>query len=530
MPVQQHTMALEAEGSDLHWRNLSYDVGWEAGANGVIHCRSVLNRRHDLFDAVEGLSLKSLFCDGHGKNAMEVLRSGHPMRHVEIRLPRRFGPERLYLTGRLMPDNGFVGTFAALHPRSDTAFFRQVTLLAEMTQARTREELYRHEAETMLQGLRALLGQEPALEKLEALATLMARAIKGAPHLLLRVSRNGMPRPLRGEAALRDLNPLAEFFRGLDSIVTVISPDNLHIGRLRSLLDTRSGEVAIILLPDTSEGIALLCAAESFSPDSIDFANRFALVLRQALALKDEQDKLVQSAKMSALGQMSASLAHELRQPLNAISLAAQNLELMAEDDRITPDNVRAKTDRIMSQVERASQIMDRMRRFSRKSGGTLATADLEKIAQGVQVLMEHLLIPAGIRLEIAMQPGLSVACDAPQIEQVLVNLVRNAMDAIGGIGSLQKREGGVIAIRGGRTACGIVLRVEDNGPGFPADVAERPLEAFFTTKDAEAGTGLGLSICHMIAREHAGKLELGNHADGAYVALHLPERVHAPG
>ncbi len=98
-------------------------------------------------------------------------------------------------------------------------------------------------------------------------------------------------------------------------------------------------------------------------------------------------------------------------------------------------------------------------------------------------------------------------------------------MDAIAGIGSVARGEAGVITVRGLKTPHGIVLRVEDNGPGFPADVAERPLETFFTTKDADSGTGLGLSICHMIAREHAGKLELGNHEKGAYVALHLPER-----
>ncbi len=100
-------------------------------------------------------------------------------------------PSVSYLTGQLQPDGCFVGTFTALHARSDSTFFGEVALLSQMTQARAREEIYRREAETMLEGLRILLGQEPALEKLEALASLMARAINGAPHLLLRVSRNG---------------------------------------------------------------------------------------------------------------------------------------------------------------------------------------------------------------------------------------------------------------------------------------------------------------------------------------------------
>lgn len=525
--AQHDAIAGEAEGSSLHWRNLSYDVGWEAGPGGVIRCRSVLNRRRDIFDAVEGLNLEKLACEG--RNALLLLRNGHPLRHVEVRLPRQFSSERLYLTGQLQPDGCFVGTFTALDPRSDSTFAGEVALLSQMTQARAREEIYRREAETMLEGLRVLLGQEPALEKLEALASLMAHAINGAPHLLLRVSRTGIPQHIRGDAAaLGDANVLADLFRSLTSAVSVLPRDSIHNARLRRLLDIRNGEVAIILLPVASESIALLCAAERFDRDDIDFASRFALILRQALALKDEQDKLLQSTKMSALGQMSASLAHELRQPLNTISLTAQNLELMVEDGRAAPDNIKPKIDRILSQVDRASQIMDRVRRFSRKGGEVLTPTDMAQLAQGVGLLMEHLLMPAGIRLEIAIPSGLRVSCDTVKIEQVLVNLVRNAMDAIGGIGSMKKMDNGVITIRGEQAEHGIVLRVEDNGPGFPPDLAQRPLETFFTTKGAEAGTGLGLSICHMIAREHAGKLEFGNHSGGAYVALHLPERLHA--
>jgi C4-dicarboxylate-specific signal transduction histidine kinase len=381
----------------------------------------------------------------------------------------------------------------------------------------------------MLEGLRLLLGQEPALEKLEALAQLMVRAIQGSRHLLLRISRQGVAQHMRGDAiASQDDSALADIFQSLRSPVSVHSRDGSHIDQLRGLLDIRRGDVAIILLPVASESIALLCAADRFDPEDVDFARRFALVLRQALALRDEQDKLVQSAKMSALGQMSASLAHELRQPLNTISMTVQNLEILVQDGHATPQVMKAKIDRILAQVDRASQIMERIRRFSRKGGAALAPTDLAQLTQGVRVLMDHLLIPAGVHLEIAVPPGLTVSCDAVKIEQALVNLVRNAMDAICGIGSVAKNEKSAIAIRGEKTEHGIVLRVEDNGPGFPADISQWPLETFFTTKGADAGTGLGLAICQLIAREHAGKLELGNHADGAYAALHLPGRVHA--
>lgn len=519
----------ESDANTVHWRNLSYDVGWEASAAGVIRCHSVLNGRRDIFQAVEGLNLAKLLCESHGKSALQILRGTSVVRQVEVRPLRSIGPDRIYMTGQSLPHDGFVGTFTAVQPRFDTNFSGQITLLSQMTQARTREESYRREAEITLEGLRLLLGQEPALEKLESLAKLMVQAIKGSPHLLLRISRHGTAQHLRGgPIASQDARLLADLFQSLASPVSLQSQDSRHIGLLHGLLDIRRGDVAIIHLPITSESIALLCAAERFNPEDVDFANRFALVLRQALILRDEQDKLVQSAKMSALGQMSASLAHELRQPLNTISMTAQNLEMMVQDSHTTPEIIKAKIDRILAQVDRAGQIMERIRSFSRKGGAALAPTDLAQLTQGVHVLMGHLLIPAGIHLEIAVPPGLTVPCDAIKIEQVLVNLVRNSMDAICGIGSVAKTKKGAIAIRGERTEHGVVLRVEDNGPGFPADVSQWPLETFFTTKSADAGTGLGLSICHLIAREHAGKLELGNHANGAYAALHLPERVHA--
>ena len=148
----------------------------------------------------------------------------------------------------------------------------------------------------------------------------------------------------------------------------------------------------------------MICASrrsQGFLPEDIGFASRFALILKQALVLKDEQDKLVQSGKLSALGQMSASLAHELRQPLNTISVAAQNLEMMAEKGPVASDVLTQKITRILAQVERASQIMDRIRRFSRKGGGQQTEADLTELAQGVRLLMEHVLMPAGVTLEI---------------------------------------------------------------------------------------------------------------------------------
>ena len=254
----------------------------------------------------------------------------------------------------------------------------------------------------MLQGLRLLLGQATAKEKLEALAGHAVDAIKGAAHLVLQVGRDGTPRPLASDAPpLAGGNALADLFQSQLSPVTTHKDGGDYTARLRALLGTQSGDIAVIFLPEASESMALICAprrAQGFLPEDVGFASRFALILKQALVLKDEQDKLLQSGKLSALGQMSASLAHELRQPLNTISVAAQNLEMMAEKGPVAPDVLNPKINRILEQVERASQIMDRIRRFSRKSGGLFAEADLTELAEGVRLLMEHVLMPAGVR------------------------------------------------------------------------------------------------------------------------------------
>lgn len=521
-------------GPDQLWRDLNFDVTWEASPAGVIRCRSVLNRRRDIFEAVEGLDLRAVQCGSLGKNVHELLQQGRPIRHMEVRLPNMFGPERLYLTAGLLPDGGSAGTFCAIDPHSDEVFRGQLLLLDHVTESRAREEEYRREAEIMLQGLRVLLGSSPVSQKLETLADLIVEAIGGAAHAILEVHRDGRVRAIgAGGPKITDNKALSTLCRSNQSPVTLHKDGEEHTAQLRMLLDASRGDVALILLPVTSESIALVCASrrsEGFKPEDIGFASRFALILQQALMLKDEQEKLIQAARLSALGQMSASLAHELRQPLNTISVAAQNLELMAESGTVPGKTLASKAERIRQQVERASQIMDRIRRFSRKNGGAFSDVDISQLVEGVRLLMEPDLLAAGIRLEIDVPSDLHLQCDAIQIEQVLTNLVRNAMDALLGIGSAGKTADGVIAIRSRRTGESVSFRVEDNGPGFPGDVASRPLETFYTSKSAEAGTGLGLSICHMIAREHAGSLQIGNYEGGAFVELQLPQRTHAEG
>jgi signal transduction histidine kinase len=513
---------------DAPWREISYDVSWEASRNGIIRCRQVLNRRKDIYALVEGCRLDAVGCVGMGISACELLLRSAMIRHVEVQLPGAFGPEHLYLSAVRTPE-GYAGTLCAIASRDDETFRQQSILLNQVTDARQREESYRREGELMLQGLRQLLGDAPTASKIETLAALVTEVIHGVNQLVLQVRRDGVPRPLATEEPLRlDVRALTGLFQTDLALVTHLRPQDPSGAPLRRLLNVPDRDVAVIFLPLAHESVALVCASrrkEGFRPDDVAMASRFTLILKQALVLKEEQEKLLQAGKLSVLGQMSASLAHELRQPLSAISMVAQNLEMKAQAGPIVAELVTQKMACILDQVDRAAKVMDRVRRFSRRGDGDFQDTDLAGLASGVKLLTEPQLTASGVRLEVAIEEGLTVRCDAVQVEQVLANLVRNAMDALNGIGSVHKTQDGVIRIGGRRCEHGIALRVEDNGPGFPADVATRPLETFFTTKDASTGTGLGLSICHMVARAHAGTLTLGNLAKGAFVELTLPTR-----
>src|ERR1700761_5132277 len=121
------------------WRDLSYDVAWEANACGVIRCRAVHNHRCDISNAIEGVNLRTLWCDSSHKNALELLSAVRVFRHVEIRIPALRGAGRFYLTAGLLPEGGSAGVISAVHPNDDEVFKRQSELLSHIIQARIRQ-------------------------------------------------------------------------------------------------------------------------------------------------------------------------------------------------------------------------------------------------------------------------------------------------------------------------------------------------------------------------------------------------------
>lgn len=259
------------------------------------------------------------------------------------------------------------------------------------------------------------------------------------------------------------------------------------------------------------------------------------------------QQQLIQSEKMAALGRMAAGIAHELNQPLNAMRNYATEILLNHQDGiAMSPDEERENLDRAIVQVDRMAEIIKNMRLFVRETG------DVEREPILVEDFVEYPLSLLGkqlsahdIRVEIERGvPGLSVVGNRNRLQQVMVNLVVNAHDAIkqarddSSRKSLRRtgapeNESDRIILRWrsdvARDAKIAVIEVEDTGIGISSEDASRIFEPFFTTKKLEHGVGLGLAICHEIVAGFGGtlrfesKVGLGQAGQGSIFILELP-------
>jgi len=243
-------------------------------------------------------------------------------------------------------------------------------------------------------------------------------------------------------------------------------------------------------------------------------------------ALKETQVQLVQSGKLAAVGTLAAGVAHELNQPLMVIRGYAQ--ELVA-DERITDKEIREDLGRIEAQTTRMSAIITHLRDFSRQSKGARQVTDLNQVVTHAFTFLGQQLKARNIDVVQELDAALpKVWADPLQIEQVLLNLVTNARDA------MEKAGRGMITIRTEAIQnAWVALSVTDTGPGISRDLQGRIFDPFFTTKEVGKGTGLGLSICHGIAEEHGGELRVESPAAGgrgARFTVVLPVSLRDPG
>ncbi|MCH5513273.1 PAS domain-containing sensor histidine kinase [Pseudomonas syringae] len=234
--------------------------------------------------------------------------------------------------------------------------------------------------------------------------------------------------------------------------------------------------------------------------------------------------QLNQSAKMATLGEMSTGLAHEINQPLNVMRMAVVNVLKRLGRGDVDIEYLTEKLNRIDTQVQRAARVVDHMRVFGRRSEVEEQLFDPAQAVEGTISMLAEGMKGKGVQLRVGeMIDAVRVRGHVDQLEQVLINLMVNARDAL-----LSRREKDRdfepwISVEAQRDENIIRLAVQDNGGGIDPRLLERIFEPFFTTKPVGVGTGLGLSVSYGIVDQMGGQLSVANIGEGARFQIELP-------
>jgi signal transduction histidine kinase len=275
------------------------------------------------------------------------------------------------------------------------------------------------------------------------------------------------------------------------------------------------GEAAAPLPVDRRDELGRVAAAFNEMAEQLEAARR--RLLEETERALDLERQLRHAQTLAVAGRLATSLAHEVGTPLNIISGRAETLlSGLPRDDRR-----RDELSVIIGQIDRISGIIRSLLAAVRPDPPKIEPVNLAELLERVLPLLRHAARRRYVSLDAEVTPaGGTVLADANQLQQLLINLVMNAVEAMPGGGSVRVEAESAAA--DGRP--GARLRVQDTGPGIPADLRARVFEPFFTTKPPGQGTGLGLTICRDIVREHGGSIEVGAAAGGgAVVSVWLP-------
>ncbi|WP_417841380.1 sensor histidine kinase [Terasakiella sp.] len=233
------------------------------------------------------------------------------------------------------------------------------------------------------------------------------------------------------------------------------------------------------------------------------------------------QDELIQAGKLAALGQMAAGITHEMNQPLTAIRSYADNASVLLKRDRL--DDVDSNLVQISQLCARLGKISGQLKVFSRKTPSQKEPISLVKVMVDTLTLLESSSKFENTQIiNNIKDPSISVLGEAIRLEQVLLNILRNALDA------LADKAGACIWISAHAQGTRMAIHIRDNGPGFEGDDLERIFDPFFTTKEVGKGLGLGLSISSRIIQDFGGVLKAHNHPDGGAVfTIELLQAAH---
>jgi two-component system NtrC family sensor kinase len=267
--------------------------------------------------------------------------------------------------------------------------------------------------------------------------------------------------------------------------------------------------------------------------DALAKINEFTHALEDKVAERTRQlgfaqRKLIQSDRMASLGQLAASVAHEINNPIAGVLNFNMLMERILTPDGIPAGRVedfRHYTSASVAELERVGRIVSDLLAFSRQSSPVRTDADLSGIVNQTVALLAHKFDLAGVRLDLRLAQDLPpLRCDASQIQQVVVNLLMNAVEA--------SRSGGVVEVSTESVPAesAVELVVSDSGIGIPEDNLVRVYEPFFSTKGEGKGVGLGLAVVYGIVRAHGATIDVSSTPDeGTTFRVRFPLTASAP-
>jgi len=292
------------------------------------------------------------------------------------------------------------------------------------------------------------------------------------------------------------------------------------------------------LLMQFSNGIQAKLKTQKLEDELQKYADNLEQIIKMRTdQLREKDAQLVQAGKLATLGEMATGIAHEINQPLGAISLIVEGIQKAKSVGKLTDSLLDEKLESIHQQIDRINKIIKHLRVFGRSTPGTADIIDINRPLRDVFELIGRQLENHNITVEFELEKNLLVSADSNRLEQVFLNIISNARDALdeqeGTLLQLKKIEPvpkwvreweKKIKIRSYRFANKVIVDIEDTAYGMPKHILDRLFEPFFTTKEVGKGTGLGLYISYGIVRDYGGDIKVNSKpGTGSVFSVILP-------
>lgn len=294
---------------------------------------------------------------------------------------------------------------------------------------------------------------------------------------------------------------------------------------LRGIDDVAKGDLSHVILSEHDDEIGSI--ATRFNEMTFSLRESRAETARQNESKLALEQRLGQTEKLATLGQLAAEIAHEVGTPLNVIAARARSIQKKATH----PEAVEKNALIVAEQTARITRIIQRLLDFTRRKVGVTAPGaiNLNELALTTMELLAGQFSSAKVKTRLERHEGLArIAGDMDRLQQVLINLLLNAVQAMPDGGTLLVETRPVHRARpgleGGAEQDFVMLAVTDNGVGIPAEIRDKVFDPFYTTKEGQGGTGLGLAVCSGIVKEHDGWIDIEDGPSGGTIfRVYLP-------